>query len=394
MNHNVSYVRPRWKSRQRVGEPKVVSSVAPQRRPASSWPASAFAGLVVALVSACGGKAAESAAPRAVLTVDLVSPATDAWPDVLAASGEVAPWQEAIIGAEVPGIRLDEVLVNVGDAVKKGQLLARYREDMLRADLAQMDAAVIEAKANLAKAEADAVRADKMAEINGVSEQAREMTHTQAEVARAQLDSARAQRDVQTLRLKNAHIVAPDDGLISSRSATVGSVSTMGAELFRLVRGNRLEWRAELPAESLARLRPGVAVTLQGLGGVAVAGTVRQVSPTVDSGTRNGIAYVDLPRNSGLAAGQYLSGRFALPARDALAIPESSIVLRDGNRYLMKVDEQSRVREVKVATGRREGGAIEILEGISASERFIRSGGAFVTDGDLVRIAPVTASTP
>jgi HlyD family secretion protein len=350
-------------------------------------PGRALAVCIALVVSACNGEASESAVQRPVLTVELASPSAASWPEVISASGEVAPWQEAVIGSEVAGVRLEEVLVNVGDVVHKGQLLARFSEEALEADLARLRASVAEARANLAKAEADKARGDKMKEIDAISEQALQMYATQVEVAKAQVDSARAARDAQKLKLQYARVVAPDDGVISARTATVGSVGMLGAELFRLVRGNRLEWRAELPAEALARLRPGVTATLRTPAGQTVTGTLRQVSPTVDRGTRNGIAYVDLPPNSGLAAGLYLTGRFALAAREALAIPETAIVLRDGNRYLMKVDADNRVQEVKVTTGRRQDDAIEILEGIDATDRFIRSGGAFVSDGDLVQVA-------
>ena len=120
----------------------------------------------VALLSACGGQNAEPPAPRPVLTVELVSPARASWPEFIVASGEVAPWQEASIGAEVTGVRLDKVLVNVGDVVAEGQLLAQFNEDTLRADLARLDAAIAEATANLEKARADASRADRL-EITG-----------------------------------------------------------------------------------------------------------------------------------------------------------------------------------------------------------------------------------
>ena len=352
------------------------------------------AGVALTLLSGCGNGSAEPPAPRPVLTVELVAPVTESWPGVLAASGEVAPWQEAIIGAEVSGIRLENVLVNVGDAVKKGQLLAHFSEDTLRVDLARLEAAVAEATANLEKARADAARADRLEVSGALAQQAIQSYRTQVQVAQAQLTSAKAQRDAQLLMLRNARVVAPDDGVISSRSATVGAVNTVGTELFRLVRGNRLEWRAEVSAESLARLTPGISATLQTLDGSQVNGTLRQLSPTVDPATRNGIAYVDLPGDSGLAGGMYVTGRFMLPAREALVVPESAIVLRDGNRYLMKVDAQNHVQEVKVTTGRRQLNGIEVLSEIDPSDRFIKSGGAFVSDGDLVQLASAGSSAP
>lgn len=344
------------------------------------------AATAVMLLPACKGKASEAPAVKPVMSVELVSPTRQSWPDELTASGEVAPWQEAIIGAEVGGVRLDEVRADVGDHVSKGQLLARYSEDVLRANLLRQDAAVAEAEANLAKAAADVVRADKLAETNALSAQAIMSYHTQAKVAEATLASAKAQQKVQALQLRYARVVAPDDGVISSRTANVGAVGSVGGELFRLVRQSRLEWRAQVSAAALSRLKPGVAVNVMALDGSKVIGKVRQVSPTVDANTRNGIVYVDLPAGSGLSAGMFLTGRFELAKRDALTIPESAVVLRDGNRYLMKVDAQSRVHEVKVNTGRRGADAIEILDEIAPTDRFVSSGGAFVGDGDLVQV--------
>ena len=348
----------------------------------------------VSLLPACGGHQDEATATRPVMSVELVAPVQQQWPDRITASGEVAPWQEAIIGAEVAGQRLDEVLVNVGDTVRKGQLLARYNDEVLRADLARLDASVAEAEANQAKAAADEVRVDKLAETNVLSAQAVMNYRTQARIAEATLASARAQRKVQALQLAHARVVAPDDGVISSRTATVGAVGTMGAELFRLVRDNRLEWRAELPADVLARLKPGLAVTVFGGNDGQIKASLRQLSPTVNEGTRNGIAYVDLPAGSGLTAGMYVKGQFTLDQRAALTVPETAVVLRDGNSYLMKVDAQHRVHELKVLTGRRGNDAIEITDGITPADRFVKSGGAFVSDGDLVQVVTSGKTAP
>ncbi|NGY04992.1 efflux RND transporter periplasmic adaptor subunit [Solimonas terrae] len=352
------------------------------------------AGLLVTGLSACGGKAAPTTTTQPVLTVELVSPRHESWADTLVASGEIAAWQEASIDAEVGGVRLDEVKVNVGDAVHKGQLLARYNEDTLRTDLAQLDAAVAEARANLARAKSDAERGQGLTAIGALPQQTLDLYRTQVDVTSAQLASAQARREAQALRLRYARVVAPDDGVISSRSATVGTVSVIGAELFRLVRDNRLEWRAEVPADSLAHLKAGTTAVLRTLDGTAVSGRLRQLSPMVDTGTRNGIAYVDLPAGNPLAAGMYVTGRFTLGKRDALVVPESAVVLRDGSSYLMMVDAQHRVHALKVDTGRRQQGAIEILGSLDPAAQFVKSGGAFVSDGNLVQIAAATATAP
>jgi len=343
--------------------------------------------LAVVLLSGCGSKSDETKVARPVMTVELVSPSRQPWADTLAASGEIAPWQEAIIGTEVAGLRVDSVLVNVGDNVKKGQLLAQFSEETLRADLAALDAAVAEADANLAKADADAQRADKLEAGGALSQQAIQVYRTQKQAAKARLDSARAQRDAQALRVRYARVVAPDAGVISSRSVTVGEVSVMGSELFRLVRRNRLEWRAEVAADALARLKPGITVTVNALDGRTISAKLRQLAPTVSTSSRNGLAYVDLPADSGLAAGMYLSGSFALASRAAVVIPESALVLRDGNKYLMQVDASRHVQEIKVETGGRRDNAIEILTALDPAAQFVKSGSAFINTGDLVQIA-------
>lgn len=350
--------------------------------------------LTAASLSACGDKAAETATAQPVLSVELVSLKDEDWADVLTASGEIAPWQEASIGARIGGVQLDEVLVNVGDVVKKGQLLARYNEDTLRTDLAQLNAAVAEASANVDKAKADAERGQGLEAVGALPKQTLELYRTQVQVTEAQLASARATRDAQALRLRYARVVAPDAGVISARSATVGTVSVMGAELFRLVRRNRLEWRAEVPGDALVHLKVGDAATVRTLDGTTVNGKLRQLSPMVNTGTRNGIAYVDLPTDPNIAAGMYVTGRFTLAKRRARVVPESAIVLRDGSRYLMSVDAQHIVHAIKVTTGRRQLGEIEIVGDIDPAAQFVKSGGAFVSDGNLVQIAAPEPATP
>ncbi|HSW15047.1 MAG TPA: efflux RND transporter periplasmic adaptor subunit [Solimonas sp.] len=350
--------------------------------------------LLLLSLTGCDGPDEAPAEAATALSVEVVSAVRENWPDLLAASGEVAPWQEASIGAEVGGVRLDEVLVNVGDTVKKGQLLARYNEDTLRADLARADAMLAEAAARNAQARADAERADRLESSEAMTRQTIQSFRTTAAAAEAQLASARAQRDTQALKLRYARVLAPDDGVISARNATVGAVSGMGTELFRLLRRSRLEWRAEVPGAALARLAPGMQAEILGLDGTLIAGKLRQLSPMVDTGTRNGLAYVDLPAGSGIAAGMYLSGKLVLPGREALVLPESAVVLRDGNHYLMKIDAQNRVQEIKVQTGRRRQQAIEILADLGPADRFVKSGGAFLNAGDLVQVIAAAAAKP
>lgn len=345
--------------------------------------------LVCCALHACGGAADPQAevAAKPALTVEVVTARTESWPGLVAASGAIAPWQEASIGSELGGVRLEEVRVNVGDTVERGQLLARFSEDSLQADLAQLNAVVAEAEAALAKAKLDAEVANRMEAVGGLSKQEINSVRTQVLVSDARLASARAARDAQALRLRHARVLAPDHGVISSRSATVGAVAVPGTELFRLIRGSRLEWRAEVRADTLAQLRKGMTATVRLPQGGSVNGTLRQIAPTVNPETLSGIVYVDLPAGTPLAAGLFVSGQFELAARPVKVLPVSAIVYRSGAQYVMTVTAENRIKEVKVQTGVRRSDAVEIIAGLAADARVALAGGAFLNEGDLVAVA-------
>ncbi|MFT4045686.1 MAG: efflux RND transporter periplasmic adaptor subunit [Solimonas sp.] len=343
---------------------------------------------LLATLVACHKKEGVPEAPKPVMTVEIVSPLLQDWPQRLTASGNVAAWQEAVVGAEVGGARLLEVKVNVGDMVRKGDVLAVLDPATLQAQAAQQAANVAQAEANLAKARADAERAEQLDQTGSISQQDIQQYRTAAATADAQLKLARAQADVAGLQLRYARVVAPDDGVISSRTATVGAVVAAGTELFRLIRGQRLEWRAEVPGDVLGRLKPGMHVELRRPGdGARVAGTLRQLAPTVDLQTRNALVYVDLPKNAGLAAGQFVEGAFEVGRQTVLALPESAIVLRDGHSYVMTVDDRNLVHQLKVDTGARQGELIAVRgDALTSATRVVRSGGSFIGDGDLIAV--------
>lgn len=355
------------------------------------------------LVRAADGKAAGAAAeaaPKPALTVTVAQPQRAALATTVAATGNIAAWQEAVIGSEASGWRLAEVRVNVGDRVRRGEVLASFAAALPQADLAAVRAQVAEAEALLADARANAERARGLAASGALSAQQINQYLTAESTAKARLDALRAAAQVQELRLAQAQVLAPDDGVISSRSATVGAVVGAGQELFRLIRGGRLEWRAEVTADDLARLQPGQRVQVQPAGGEPVEGRVRMVGPTVDPATRNGVVYVDLPRPGSARAGMFARGEFELGATPALTLPAGAVLLRDGFAWVFKVGADGRVEQAKVTVGRRSGERVEITGGLDPAARVVASGGGFLADGDLVRIVdaaparPAAAGTP
>ena len=203
----------------------------------------------------------------------------------------------------------------------------------------------------------------------------------------ARLAAGQARLQAASLRLGKTAVLAPDDGVISARSATVGSLTQPGQELFRLIRGGRLEWRAEVPSADLARVQPGMPATLTSPAGQAVSGKVRAVAPSVDPQTRNGLVYVDLPPTSAVRAGMFARGEFELGRSPAVTLPQTAVVLREGFAYLFRLEGEDRVVQTKVALGRRNGERVEVLSGLPAGARVVESGAGFLADGDAVKVA-------
>jgi RND family efflux transporter MFP subunit len=270
-------------------------------------------------------------------------------------------------------------------------VLATFTPELLQADVAQMRAVVAEAEAALAEAQVNAKRARELEKSGALSDQQINQFLTAERTAQARLDAQRAQANVQALRLRQTQVLAPDDGVISARSATVGAVLPAGQELFRMIRQGRLEWRAEVPADEMVRIRPGMAASVVPSGGQAIEGKVRMLAPTVDPQTRNGIVFVDLPPSRYARAGMFARGEFDIGSGQGLTLPQSAVLLRDGFAYVLRVGPDSKVVETKVTVGRRIGDRVEITAGLNADARVVASGGSFLGDGDTVRVvdAPV-----
>ena len=336
----------------------------------------------------------KAAPPKAALTVSLVQPRTGQLPIQLNANGNIAAWQEASIGSEVNGLRLLEVRAGVGDTVRAGQVLAVFSADSVKADVAQVRASLTEAQANAQEAAGNAQRARTLQATGALSEQQINQYLTAEQTALARVEAVKASLAVQMTRLKSTTVLAPDSGVISARSATVGAVLGNGVELFRMIRKGRLEWRAEVTSTEVARIKPGAEATITAASGTQVLGKVRMVAPTVDAQTRNALVYVDLPQHADLKAGMYAKGSFALGASTAITLPQQALVLRDGFTYALRVDANNKVQQVKLQTGRRAGDAVEILQGTQAGEQYVGTGAAFLADGDTVKVVAATASNP
>lgn len=349
--------------------------------------------------SSASAKAAGSnaSAAKPSLTVTSTQVGHSQMSSKLVANGSIAAWQEAIIGSESNGLRIAEVLVNVGDSVNRGQVLARFANEAVNADVTQAKAGLVEAEATAVEASANADRARGLQASGAISKQQIGQYLTAEQTAKARVAAAKANLDVQLLRLKYTQVLAPDSGLISARTATVGAVVGNGAELFRMIRQGRLEWRAEVTSAELSKISQGMPALVIAPNGEQAQGKVRSLAPTVDVNNRTGLVYVDLilPKDKKQAhafkAGMFARGEFVFGNSQALTVPQQAVVVRDGFSYVFKLNNDQRVTQVKVQTGRRMqvngSEVVEILSGINAGTSIAASGVGFLNDGDLVKLA-------
>jgi RND family efflux transporter MFP subunit len=336
--------------------------------------------------SAPAPDAQAAAAPRPSLTVTVVKPAHGNLPIRLQANGNITAWQEASVGAEVNGLRLSAVHVNVGDVVRKGQVLAEFARETTQADSLQSRASLMQAEASFENARADADRARAIQDSGALSASQVAQYLTQEKVARAQLEAAKAALGATEVRLGNTRVLAPDGGVISARGATVGAVVGAGQELFRLVRQSRMEWRGEVTPSEVGRIRIGQKVQVTAATGLEIAGQVRAIAPSAEPQTRNILVFVDLPRHADLKAGTFARGFFDLGQSDALTVPSQSIVVRDGSNYVFVIDAQNKASQRKVQTGRRVDERVEVLEGLKPDEAVAVQGAGFLNEADLVKV--------
>jgi RND family efflux transporter MFP subunit len=344
--------------------------------------------LCAASLAGCsGGKPGAATAPAtSSMTVTVAAPVRQAVAREVVASGSVAAWQEMSLGVELAGLRVSQVLVEVGSRVSAGQPLVLLDRRTLEVQARQAEASLAQARASLELARAQSARGDSLLEQKLISTANFDELRANLGKAAAQLAAAEAERDSSVLRLGFATLRAPYAGIVSGRSVQPGQVVSAGAELLRLIRGGRLEWRAEVSESDLPRIQPGAAVQLRGPTGETVEGRIRAVSPAIDPQTRTALIYADLPEPGSLRAGMFAEGRLGVGTADVVVLPRQSVVFRDGYPYVFVIGKESRVAQRRIEVGQSTGAQVEIRSGVAADESVVVRGAGFLGDGDLVKV--------
>jgi len=335
-----------------------------------------------------------STSQAAATSVTVSSVVVRNWPRIVEANGTVQAWQEASIGTLVGGLRIIDVEADVGDRVRKGQTLARFDLETVRAELAARAADLEGARAVAARADADAERAARLAPEGAVSQQDLLQSRTVAATSRAQFAAAQAHLESQALQIRQGVVVALDDGVISTRTATLGAVPPVGQELFRLIRRGRMQWLGEVDARWLSAVQVGQDVRLRLPDDSSASGRVARIAPSVSAQSRLGVVVVDIGPGSSARAGMFVSGVVEMSTAPALVVPAQCVVLRDGHEMVAVIEGREAVAKValrRVSTGRRQGDEVEIVTGVETGERVVVRGAGFLGDGDLVKVTIASA---
>ncbi|MBS7543706.1 efflux RND transporter periplasmic adaptor subunit [Ancylobacter oerskovii] len=351
------------------------------------------------------------------VTVSVVAAAPREVVERLPVTGTLAAREEIMVGPEIDGYRITEILVEEGDRVAKGAVLARLSRDTLEALLAQntanaakAQAAIAQQKAALEQANAQHIeaqaaveRARTLIKTGATSQEVLDQRERAVRVASAQVTAAeetvtaaeadaaqiKANRDELEVRLARTEIKAPEAGIVSARAARIGAIvlSANTEPLFRIVKDGAIDLDAEVPESALPRMKPGLPVAVTPAGFTApLAATVRLVGANVDPATRLARVAVALPDDPRLRPGAYARGDIELARHTGLALPLSAVQFDKDGAFVLAVDGDT-VRRREVKTGLMGEGYVEIAEGVKEGDSVVARAAGFLRDGD--RVSPV-----
>ncbi|MGA0563887.1 efflux RND transporter periplasmic adaptor subunit [Ancylobacter sp. VNQ12] len=362
-------------------------------------------------------------APNAVrgITISVVPATRREVVERLPVTGTLVAREEIMVGPEIDGYRITDILVEEGDRVEKGQALARLSRDTLdtllaqnTANAARAQAAIAQQKAQLqqalaqrTEAEAAVERARTLIKTGATSQEvldqreravkvaAAQVTANEEAVTAAEADAAqiKANRDEIEVRLARTDIKAPEAGIISSRAARLGAIvlSANAEPLFRIVRDGAIDLDAEVPESALPRVMPGLPVSVTPAGFTTpIEAKVRLVGANVDTTTRLARVAVALPDDPRLRPGAYGRGVIEIARHEGVALPQSAVQFASDGVFVLVV-ENDIVRRRAVKTGLQGDGVIEIVEGVTEGESVVARAGGFLRDGDRVTPVPLTA---
>ncbi|MGO8773233.1 MAG: efflux RND transporter periplasmic adaptor subunit [Terracidiphilus sp.] len=344
--------------------------------------------LAVSAAMLAGCHNGESVSPVAVQTMQsrVVESRQQQIPLNVHSTGTVHARETAVVSAQVMG-RISQVMVREGDSVRAGQTLVVIDDAALRASADQAQAAVKAAQHQQAAAQSDAslaastlARYQQLQAEKSVSPQEMDEVTRRSEAATARLDAAHAQTEAAHAQVSGAramlgytHLVAPFSGVVTARMADPGSMAMPGMPLLQIDQAGALQLEATVDESAIGAIHRGMTakIVLDGASSTEIAGTVAEIVPAADPASHSFLVKIELPSSSQLRAGIYGTAEFANGTRQAILIPRSAVVLRGSLVCVYVIDGQGIAQLRYVTLGEQQGNLVEVLSGISPSEKLV-----------------------
>ena len=342
--------------------------------------------VTAAMVAGCHGT--DSASPAVVQNVQarVVESQVQEVPVNLRSTGTVHAKETAVVSAQVMG-RIQQVMVHEGDSVRAGQTLVVLDDAALRAALEQAQAglkaaqnAQAEAQINASLATSTLDRYKQLESEKSVSPQEMDEVSRRAEAAEANLEAVRAQTGEARAQVNGAHtmlgytlLAAPFSGIVTARMVDPGTMAAPGVPLIQVDQAGALQLQASVDESAIGAVHKGmkVQVAIDGAGSTSMTGTVAEIVPAADPSSHSFLVKIDLPSSTQLRAGMYGTAEFANGTRQAILIPRSAVVMRGSLACAYVLDGQgiAQLRYLTLGTG--QGNLVEVLSGISSSEKLV-----------------------
>jgi RND family efflux transporter MFP subunit len=356
------------------------------------WLRAAIIGAIVVFVAALAWRLTQALGVKTVPnrnpipTVSVTEVGVSSVPTTVSIIGTIAARYDMPIGVEGDAGRVAAIYVEAGDHVKRGQVLARLNVSVLEPQVANLEAALEQARAEAELADAEYRRAQAVGASGALSAEETQRRKSAGVTAAAKVKVAAAQLAEAQARLARAAVRAPADGIILTRNVEVGQTATPGGEaLFRLSEGGEVELRGQVSEQDLPLLKVGQLVNVRLTGTPRVyEGHVRLLGAVIDPQTRLGMARVALTPDPNLRPGAFARAEVTVSNADRAVLPQTAVLTDDKGSYVLIVSAQHKVERRAVHVSGVVQNGVTIADGINGKEQVVATAGAFLQEGELV----------
>ena len=356
------------------------------------WLRAAIIGAIVAFIAVLGWRLTQAVVVKhvpnkdSIPTVSVTEVGVSTMPTTVSIIGTIAARYDMPIGVEGDAGRVAAIYVEAGDHVKRGQVLARLNVSVLEPQVANLEAALEQARAEAELADAEYRRAQAVGASGALSAEETQRRKSAGVTAAAKVKVAAAQLAEAQARLARAAVRAPADGIILTRNVEVGQTATPGGEaLFRLSEGGEVELRGQVAEQDLPLLKVGQIVNVRLTGTTRVyQGRVRLLGAVIDPQTRLGMARVALTPEPNLRPGAFARAEVTVSNADRAVLPQTAVLTDDKGSYVLIVNAQHKIERRAVHVSGIVQDGVTIADGIGGKDQVVATAGAFLQEGELV----------